>query len=209
MRKVIDTLTFYGIKLYSYVKDLPLNYEDIEIEKIILNPLYKYSCQCCVDGFYQQYLWSKGKNYTIRLGIYNPKCRIPPQIEIERQYDHEIRGIVLHPKHHGFSLLDNRLEYVYQFAEDHELPLIIHQPNTSEVRKMLQYKVNIVLVNSEKIVKGDRIFYISERPSLSDEIYGSGSPYNGKGIIEALKENLNSYNPYLYYYLPKKLFDKD
>ncbi|BAB65942.1 hypothetical protein [Sulfurisphaera tokodaii] len=210
MRKVIDSLTFYGIKLYSYVKDLKLEYEDFIIEKIILNPLYKYSCQCCVDGFYQQYLWSKGRDYVIRLGIYNPKCRVPPQIELERQYDHEIHGIMLHPKHHGFSLLDKRLEFVYMFAEDHELPLIIHSPDESELRKILEFvSTNIIIVSNTDInINSSKIFYIREKPTKENEIYGSGSPYT-KDIIESLKINSSFYNQETFYFLAKKLFNKN
>ena len=209
MKKVIDSLTFYGIKLYSYVKDLKLDFDDFIIEKIILNPLYKYACQCCSDGFYQQYLWSKERNYVLRLGIYNPKCRIPPQIEIGRQYDHEIHGIVLHPQHHGFSLLDKKLEYIYQFAEDHDLPLVVHKPNIKELEKVLQYNVILILVDTEVKIESNRVYYITKSPSINKEIYGSGSPYNGKDLIEVLRENKERYNKELFYDLPKKLFDKN
>jgi len=209
VKKVIDSLTFYGIKLYSYVKDLKLEFDDFLIEKIVLNPLYKYSCKCCVDGFYQQYLWSKGRDYTLRLGIYNPKCRIPPQIELERQYAHEIHGIVIHPQHHGFSLLDKKLEYVYQFAEDHNLPLIIHKPNIKELEKVLRYKVVLVLVDIKEKLGSERVYYIAQKPSEKREIYGSGSPYNGKDLIDILKENRENYNKELFYDLPKRLFDKN
>jgi len=209
VKKVIDSLTFYGIKLYSYVKDLKLEVDDFLIEKIVLNPLYKYSCQCCVDGFYQQFLWSKGRDYVLRLGIYNPKCRVPPQIELERQYDHEIHGIVLHPQHHGFSLLDKKLEYVYQFAEDHDLPLVIHKPNVKELEKVLQYKVVLVLVDTEERLESERVYYITQKPSSENEMYGSGSPYNGKDLIEVLKENEKNYKKELFYDLPKSLFDKN
>lgn len=209
MKKVIDSLTFYGIKLYSYVKDLKLEVDDFLIEKIVLNPLYKYSCQCCVDGFYQQFLWSKGRDYVLRLGIYNPKCRVPPQIELERQYDHEIHGIVLHPQHHGFSLLDKKLEYVYQFAEDHDLPLVIHKPDMKELEKVLQYKVILVLVDAEKRLESERVYYITQKPLRENEIYGSGSPYNGKNLTDVLKENEENYKKELFYDLPKRLFDKN
>jgi len=209
VKKVIDSLTFYGIKLYSYVKDLKLEFDDFLIEKIVLNPLYKYSCQCCVDGFYQQYLWSKGRDYTLRLGIYNPKCRVPPQIELERQYDHEIRGIVLHPQHHGFSLLDKKLEYVYQFAEDHNLPIVIHRPNIKELEKVLQYKVILILIDIEGKIENERVYYITQKPTRENEIYGSGSPYNGKDLIEVLKENKKEYKKELFYDLPKRLFNKN
>ncbi|BFH74161.1 hypothetical protein SJAV_21050 [Sulfurisphaera javensis] len=211
MRKVIDSLTYYGIKLYSYVKELRLSYENFEIEKIVLNPLYKYSCQCCVDGFYQQYLWSKGRDYVIRLGIYNPKCRVPPEIELGRQYDHEIRGIVLHPNHHGFSLLDKKLEYVYEFAEYHDLPLVIHSPNEREIKKVLEYKVTIIVVSSSNnfSLSIPNVYYIKDKPLNERDIYGSGSPYNNKDLIESLKENSSFYNERSFYYLAKELFDKN
>jgi len=40
-----------------------LREDGIEINRIVLNPIYKYSCDCCVDGFYQQYLWGR-KDYS-------------------------------------------------------------------------------------------------------------------------------------------------
>lgn len=202
--KIIDALTHYGIKLYSYVKDLQLTDGEIEIEKIVLNPIYKYSCECCVDGFYQQYLWSKDKDFVIRLGIYNPKCRVPPQIELERQYEKEIYGIVLHPRHHGFSLIDERLSYIYEFANDHNLPIIIHEPEMNEVNKISNmYNLKIGIVSS----KCDSSFYCISTSKNNKGIYGSGSPYNGKGLIESAKLYVSNYDIMFHYLNAKNFFN--
>ncbi|QKR00642.1 amidohydrolase family protein [Metallosphaera tengchongensis] len=117
---------------------------------VVLNPAYKYSCQCCVDGFYQQYLWNKGKDY-LQLGIYNPRCRVPAKVELGRQLDRGIVGIVLNPINHDFHLQD--ATEVYQFAEDHDLPLFVYtgrgKGNPNHLSNVLkEFKLTVVLLGS-------------------------------------------------------------
>lgn len=204
MRKFIDSLTYYGIKFYSYVSSLELKDEEIEIEKIVLSPLYKHSCQCCVDGFYQQYLWSFDKDYVIKLGIYNPNCRVPPNVELPRQFDKGIHGIVLAPTHHGFELNHPNLAYVYEFSESNDLPLIIYLPANLSFLK--GYKLRIGLVNWEKekdyISKGYYLFS-SKNEGYSRSVYASQSPYSGKSLLESAKEFLRNYDPMIAYYNAK------
>lgn len=205
--KIIDSLTYYGIKLYNYVNSLELKDENIEIEKIVLSPLYKYSCQCCVDGFYQQYLWSLDKDYVIRLGIYNPNCRVPPHIEIPRQFSKGIRGIVLSPNHHGFELNHPNLTYVYEFAEAHDLPLIIYLPANLSFLK--GYKLRIGLINwkredlNEYVSNGYYLFSSSKEGEIKNVIYASQSPYSGKSLLEAAKDFSSSYDFNVGYYNAK------
>ncbi|ARM76826.1 hypothetical protein [Acidianus manzaensis] len=201
MRRFIDGLTYYGIKLYSYVKNLETNSDDLFIEKIVLSPLYKYSCQCCVDGFYQQYLWSLDKPYVIRLGIYNPNCRVPANVEINRQYDKGIHGIVLNPSHHQFSLDNDKLKYVYEFAEDHDLPIIIYLPANLDVLETYN-KIKVGLVNWEgKIDEISPRYYLFSSKVFSRRdrlIYASQSPYSGISLIESAK-NLPFYDEKIMY----------
>ncbi|AWR98002.1 hypothetical protein DFR86_10950 [Acidianus sulfidivorans JP7] len=211
MLKVIDGLTYYGIKFYSYVKTIERQINDIEIEKIVLSPLYKYSCKCCVDGFYQQYLWSLDKDYVIRLGIYNPNCRVPPNIEIPRQYDKGIHGIVLNPVHHEFSLDHPNLAYVYEFAEDHDLPIIVYLPSNIEI--LNNYKIKVGLVNWDKNnsveLKNDnnknRYCFFSSSGIGESNIYASQSPYFETSPIDSIKK-IKTYDQKFVYYNAKDFF---
>ncbi|ABP95474.1 MULTISPECIES: hypothetical protein [Metallosphaera] len=87
---------------------------DLGLDLVLLNPSYRLGCQCCVDGFYQQYLWSRGRKGYIQLGIYNPRCRVPVEVELERQIRKGIVGVVLNPANHGYSLREAKrtVEYV-------------------------------------------------------------------------------------------------
>lgn len=196
--KIVDARTHYGIKLYpgSYVKDVKTREGDIEIEKIVLNPAYMYACDCCVDGFYQQYLWSKDKNYVIKLGMYNPKCRVPPEIEITRQLERGIRGLVLHPLHHNYSLLDERVHKLLNIVNDYSLPLFIFKPKKEELEKIIyEISVPVVLIEVDYILPYDSVYYEVNansriKPNAKKAIYGSGAPYNGKNAIESAKQSI-------------------
>lgn len=196
--RFIDFNTHYGIKLYGYFKkEIKLKEDNIEINKIVLNPAYKYSCECCVDGFYQQYLWSKDKAFALRLGIYNPKCRISPQVEIPRQFEKGIVGIVLHPTHHGFSLLHNKLQYVYEFIDKNKLILVVHNAVKEEIEYLLdKYNFNVVLIDSNFVINDKRVYYVVNHQSRyipPRAIYGSNSPYNSLDLIESAREYLRNH----------------
>ncbi|AAY81473.1 amidohydrolase family protein [Sulfolobus acidocaldarius] len=139
----IDThqhLGIYGVN----AKEIRDNFD-----YVVLNPSYKYSCNCCVDGFYQQYLWNKGRDY-LQLGIYNLKCRVPAGVELGRQLDKGIVGIVLNPINHDFDL--DKADDVYQFAEDHDLPLFIYtgrgKGDPSKLTEVLKnFRLKVVLIS--------------------------------------------------------------
>jgi len=170
---------------------------------IVLNPAYKYGCMCCVDGFYQQYLWNKGKDY-LQLGIYNPKCRVPAEVELGRQYDKGIVGIVLNPINHDFELKE--AWKVYQFAEDHNLPVFVctgrGKGNPLELKNIVkEYKIRIVLMRlgypqyinqAKEVIKESNIYgEISSVPidlvkdfPKDKLIFGSCYPYIPLSIIK-------------------------
>ncbi|WP_338602062.1 hypothetical protein V6M85_01425 [Sulfolobus tengchongensis] len=192
----IDFNTHYGIRLYNYLREPKLKEDDIIIGKIVLNPIYKYSCDCCVDGFYQQYLWRK--SYTLQLGIYNPRCRVPPQVELIRQVEKGIIGVVLHPKHHNFSLLHPSLSFVYKLIEKRNLLLVIYEPNFEELIELLsKYTFNVVLINTKYVINDDRVYYVVNHNSTNIDpvrsIYGSDSPYNSLDLIESARLFIQNY----------------
>ena len=170
---------------------------------VVLNPAYKYACMCCVDGFYQQWMWRRGKDY-LQLGIYNPKCRVPAEIELGRQYDKGIVGIVLNPINHDFNLKD--AWKVYQFAEDHDLPVFIYtgkgKGNPGDLKGIVEeFKVKFVLLHlgypdyveeAKELIKVDNVYgeVSLVPPSVLKEfpkeklIYGSCYPYVPLSIID-------------------------
>ncbi|BCU71533.1 amidohydrolase family protein [Stygiolobus caldivivus] len=170
---------------------------------IVLNPAYKYACMCCVDGFYQQYLWNKGRGY-LQLGIYNPKCRVPAEVELGRQYDKGIVGIVLNPINHDFYLRE--AGRVFQFAEDHDLPLFIYtgkgKGNPADLKGVLEeFKVKVVLLRSgypdyvkeaKELVKDERVFgevssvplHIVKEFPKEKLVFGSCYPYVPFSMLE-------------------------
>ncbi|BDC19398.1 amidohydrolase family protein [Acidianus sp. HS-5] len=199
----IDVHQHLGIKWVN-AKEIP------GFDIILLNPAYKYSCQCCVDGFYQQYLWLKDKKesktkYRL-LGMYNPRCRVPLEVELKRQYEKGIEGIVLTPDKHGYSI--NEMDKILEFAEKYELPIFIKtkQDITEKVKQFP--RLNFVILGSyypqEKIVykllNFNRVFF--ETSGVPEEflngiprrrlIYGSGYPYlpfKSYNLIDKISEN--------------------
>ncbi|ADX85036.1 hypothetical protein [Saccharolobus islandicus] len=187
----IDFNTHYGIRLYNYIEEPKLREDEVEIKRILLNPIYKYSCDCCVDGFYQQYLWGR-KDYTLRLGIYNPRCRVPPQVELIRQVDRGIIGVVLSPKHHNFSLRHSSLNFVYELIDRKGLILVLYDPSLDELKWLLdKYTFPVVLINSEHVVNNERVYYVVNHSSTIIDprrsIYGSDAPYNSLNLIQSAK----------------------
>ncbi|QXJ29480.1 hypothetical protein [Saccharolobus shibatae] len=193
----IDFNTHYGIKLYNYLEEPKLREDKIEINRIVLNPIYKYSCDCCVDGFYQQYLWGK-KDYILRLGIYNPRCRVPPQVELLRQVERGIIGIVLSPKHHNFSLLHPSLSFVYELINRKGLFLVLYDPSLDELKWLLdKYTFPVVLINSKHVINDERVYYVVNHTSTiidpRSSIYGSDAPYNSLNLIQSAKLFINNH----------------
>lgn len=112
MLEVIDVNVHLGLKLFP-AESPPVSF--------ILNPSYKFACKCCVDGFYQQYLLYPEKP---RLGIYNPACRVPPEVEVSRQMERGIVGFVLNPINHDYNLRD--ISPLVRVLEKYDLPLMVY-----------------------------------------------------------------------------------
>ncbi len=193
MRRFIDANAHYGIELYRYTSTPKTEEGDVVVERVVLNPLYKYACQCCVDGFYQQYRWAKDKgDKFLRLGIYNPRCRVPPEVEVRRQLERGVIGFVLSPPHHGFSLLDERLNFLYREVEKRELLLYLHGPKREEVEELLsRWEVKVLLLSPSFTLSDSRVYYVVGREALKfpreRAVYGSDSPYNGLELIDSAK----------------------
>ena len=212
MEVYIDALTHYGLKLYSWV-DLQVERQGKRFQFVVLDPSYKYACACCVDGFYQQYLWSQGKNFVLRLGTYNPACRVPPEVEVSRQLERGVVGFVLSPDRHGFSLLDRKLDFIYEVVEKENLLLYLKGFSLDEYFELREsYNIRKVLIplkyfkgNVRELLDFDEVYLVSDKPRddmpLKKQVYGSDSPYNGKGLWESVGEPYLSdfhYNNFLH-----------
>jgi predicted TIM-barrel fold metal-dependent hydrolase len=196
VRRFIDANTHYGIELYKYTVTPRTEDGDVVVEKVVLNPLYKYACECCVDGFYQQYLWARDKgDKFLRLGIYNPRCRVPVETEIRRQLERGVIGFVLSPPHHGFSLLDGRLNFLYKAVEKERLLLFLHGAKREELEGLLStWELKILLLYPSFTLDDKRVYYVvgskeeASRFPRERSVYGSDSPYRGVELLESAKE---------------------
>ena len=197
MEVYIDALTHYGLKLYSWV-DLQVERGDKRFQYVVLDPSYKYACACCVDGFYQQYLWSQGRDYVLRLGTYNPVCRVPPEVEVSRQLERGVVGFVLSPDRHGFSLLDRKLGFIYEVVESRGLLLYLKGFSAREYSALREsYRFEKVLVplryfrgDLDELLGFGEVYFVTDTPigevPLEKQVYGSDSPYSGRGLWESV-----------------------
>ena len=202
MELYIDALTHYGLKLYSWV-NLQVERGSKRFQYVVLDPSYKYACACCVDGFYQQYLWSQGRDYVLRLGTYNPICRVPPEVEVSRQLERGVVGFVLSPDRHGFSLLDRKLDFIYEVVESGSMLLYLKGFSVREYSALREsYRFEKVLVplryfrgDLDELLGFGEVYFVTHRPRddlpLSRQIYGSDSPYNGKGLWDSVSDPYN------------------
>lgn len=146
MIKVIDAHVHYHIfagKIPAHCKEFleyakgtkyTLKNEYVELEKIILVPSHPCHSDECSDGFYIDYEERrKNPDLYLQWGEVNPlTCNVKE--ELEKQYSLGIIGIKLHPVHKGFKPNAYREEegglksllFVYEFAEDHDLPIMFH-----------------------------------------------------------------------------------
>jgi predicted TIM-barrel fold metal-dependent hydrolase len=184
---LIDVHVHLGLKLQPRP---PLPPADL----FVLNPAYKYACDCCVDGFYQQYQIMR--DYP-RLGIYNPKCRVPPEVEVYRQIERGVVGLVLNPVNHSFSLLDERVERVVRILEKEDLPLLVYTGKgygrPYYLRKFLNRVPYLILLGSGypdyvnealELFREDKVLFETSRvpPEVSllfkgKRVFGSCYPY--------------------------------
>jgi len=206
---IIDINVHLGIKLYP-PSTLP------EVDAFILNPSYKYGCDCCVDGFYQQYLTFK--EYP-RFGIYNVKCRISPEVELYRQIEKGIRGVILNPINHSYSLLDDRVGNIIKILEKEDLPLLLYTGkgygNPAHVKKFISRVPYVILIHSGypdyvkealELLREDKVYFETSLvpPNISllfegKRIFGSEYPYIKLNFRERIEElRLDSNEKYGY-----------
>lgn len=185
--EIIDINVHLGLKLYPTSAEYPLR-------NFVLNPAYKYGCECCVDGFYQQYMKYPDKP---RLGIYNVRCRIPPQVEVYRQIEKGIVGLILNPINHSFSLKDERVLELIKIVEKEDLPLLVYTGrgygNPSHLKPYLSRVPYLILIHSGypnyineamELAKEEKVFFEISMvpPEISiifkgKRVYGSNYPY--------------------------------
>ncbi|MEM0271531.1 MAG: amidohydrolase family protein [Thermoprotei archaeon] len=106
----------------------------VECVGIVLIPSYPCANNLMVEGVYQQAEYAKNmRGFYYLFGGVNPTREFDVRRELEQQYSKlEVVGIKLHPVHHWFrpnEYLDkpgSKLLDVYEFAEDHGLPVMFH-----------------------------------------------------------------------------------
>jgi len=173
--KRIDSLEALKLK----PKDLILNSEKAEIEKIILVPSYPCGNNESVDGFYEQYEWRKGYDFLLQYGTINPMANVNVREELSKQYSLGIVGIKLHPVHHGYKPNDyreeerrlKRLEEVYQFAQDYNLPVTIHTGTSLTVNSRNKYGNPIFVDDVVKDFKIKIVLAHAGRPLWTNEAF--------------------------------------
>ncbi|WP_126450812.1 hypothetical protein [Sulfodiicoccus acidiphilus] len=111
------------VDAHQHVGMRGISWREQPFDLILLNPSYKYGCNCCVDGFYQQYLWSKGRARYRQLGVFNPRCRVSLDVEFSRQLEKGIVGMVLTPTNHGYRVWEALP--VVRVVERARLPLFL------------------------------------------------------------------------------------
>jgi len=108
--------------------------DSVECLNVVLIPSYPCGNNLRVEGVYQQAEYAKGmRDFYYLFGGVNPTCEFDVRSELEQQYSKlEIVGVKLHPVHHHFKPNDylekpgSQLLRVYEFAEDHNLPVMFH-----------------------------------------------------------------------------------
>jgi predicted TIM-barrel fold metal-dependent hydrolase len=108
--------------------------DSVECLKVVLIPSYPCANNLKVEGVYQQAEYAKDmRDFYYLFGGVNPTPEFDIRSELEQQYSKlEIVGVKLHPVHHCFKPNDyleksnSQLLRVYEFAEDHDLPVMFH-----------------------------------------------------------------------------------
>jgi len=161
-------------------KDLILKNEEIEIEKIILVPSYPCGNDLPYDGFYEQHEWKGNHDEFLQWGTINPLYNaISIREELSKQYSLGIVGIKLHPVHHGYKPNDYRIEErnliklmeVYEFAEDYDLPLLIHTGTSITLDSRNKYGNPIYIDDVIKDFKIKIILAHAGRPLWTNEAF--------------------------------------
>lgn len=230
MIKVIDAHVHYHIfarKIPEHCKEFLTEYvegtkmslrnEYLEIEKILLVPSHPCYTNECYDGFYIDYEErKKNPDLYLQWGEVNPlTCNVKE--ELQRQYSLGIIGIKLHPVHHGFKPNAYREEeaslknlmYIYEFAEDHELPILIHTGTSIGVGSRNKYgnpiyaddvikdfpKLKIILAHAGRPIWYDIALHMAETIS---NIFIDISSIPPKSLLKAIP-NLNEISEKIIY----------
>ncbi|MEM3226519.1 MAG: amidohydrolase family protein [Saccharolobus sp.] len=217
MIKVIDAHVHYHIlmrKIPEHCKEfleniegakLTIKNDNIEIEKILLVPSYPCYSEDCYDGFYIDYEERrKNPDLYLQWGEVNPiTCNVKE--ELEKQYSLGIVGIKLHPVHHAFKPNAYREEegglknllYIYEFAEDHDLPVMIHTGTSIGAKSRNKYadpiyvddvakdfpKIKIILAHAGRPIWYSTAFYMAR---FINNVYLEISSIPPKNILKAL-----------------------
>ncbi|MEM3911497.1 MAG: amidohydrolase family protein [Saccharolobus sp.] len=217
MIKVIDAHVHYHIlmrKIPEHCKEfleniegakLTIKNDNIEIEKILLVPSHPCYSEDCYDGFYIDYEERrKNPDLYLQWGEVNPiTCNVKE--ELEKQYSLGIVGIKLHPVHHAFKPNAYREEegglknllYIYEFAEDHDLPVMIHTGTSIGAKSRNKYadpiyvddvakdfpKIKIILAHAGRPIWYSTAFYMAR---FINNVYLEISSIPPKNILKAL-----------------------
>ncbi|BDC18819.1 amidohydrolase family protein [Acidianus sp. HS-5] len=217
MLKVIDAHVHYHVfvkKIPEHCKEFLANVEgtrfttkndEVEIEKVLLVPSHPCYTEECYDGFYIDYEERRrNPDLYLQWGKVNPlTCNVKE--ELERQYSLGIIGIKLHPVHHAFKPNAYREEegglksllYIYEFAEDHDLPVMIHTGTSTGVKSRNKYgdpilvddvakdfpRIKIILAHAGRPIWYSTAFYMAR---FMDNVYLEISSIPPKNILKVL-----------------------
>ena len=147
MIRVVDVHVHYAImkfgtpdhcrRLAEMAKGARFNVrnEVVEIEKVILVPSFPCHSDKCGDAFYDNVkVIKENPDLFATWGEVDPNYCTDPVKELEKQYELGIVGIKLHPVHKWFKPNayreeeggNKKLLRIYEFAEDHGLPVLVH-----------------------------------------------------------------------------------
>ncbi|AHC52270.1 amidohydrolase [Sulfolobus acidocaldarius SUSAZ] len=215
--KVIDAHVHYHIYrglipdeckgFLRYTKDtkMTLSNDWVELDKILLVPSHPCYTRECYDGFYIDYEERKrNPDLYLQWGEVNPlTCNV--REELEKQYSLGIIGIKLHPPHHGFKPNAYREEegglksllYVYEFAQDHDLPVMIHTGTSIEGATRNKYsdpiliddvvkdfpKLKVIIAHAGRPIWYTTAFYMAK---YFDNVYLEISSIPPRNILKSL-----------------------
>jgi predicted TIM-barrel fold metal-dependent hydrolase len=186
-----------------------LTYQDLEVEKVMLVPSHPCWSQDCSDGFdIDLEVSRKNPELFLLWGEVNPvTCDVKK--ELERQYSLGIVGIKLHPVHHGFPPNgyreeeggDRNLEFIYQFAQDNRLPVLVHTGTSVGVRSrnkfgdpmllddvIKDFNLNLILAHAGRPIWYESAFFLARNyPNVYLEI-SSIPPKNLLKVLPRLPE---------------------
>ncbi|WP_248547547.1 amidohydrolase family protein [Metallosphaera sedula] len=192
-----------------------LNFKDVTVEKVLLVPSHPCWSEECSDGFDLDYEIRKGSELFHQWGEVNPvTCNV--EQELERQYSLGIVGIKLHPVHHGFSPNayrpeeggDKKLEFIYSFAEEKKLPILIHTGTSIGVKARNKYgdpilvddvvkdfDVTLILAHAGRPLWYDTAFYLARNYS---NVFLEISSIPPRNLLKALPRLLEIEDKVLY-----------